>query len=183
MEKAGLEGADQSPPLPPPAVVPPKLQPELVDLPKRSIISRRGVGNCGRSITLLTNHFKVSVNASDAIFYQYTVCLSLSFFFLELRCISFCNLLLTYHLQITISAEDGKITESKSFGRRLLDRLYQTYSSELAGKKFAYDGEKSLYTVGPLPQNKFEFTVILEESRAKRYVYLPFSSKFWIQSF
>lgn len=79
--------------------------------------------------------------------------------------------------------EDRKITESKNIGRRLLDRLYQTYSSELAGKRFAYDGEKSLYTVGPLPQNKFEFTVILEESRAKQYVYLSFSSKFWIQSF
>ncbi|KAJ0112816.1 hypothetical protein Patl1_01934 [Pistacia atlantica] len=142
MEKAGgLEGADQSPPLPPPPVVPPNLKPELVDLPKRSISSRCGVGNCGRRITLLTNHFKVSVNASDASFYQYTV---------------------------TISAEDRKITESKNIGRRLLDRLYQTYSSELAGKRFAYDGEKSLYTVGPLPQNKSEFTVILEESRAKR---------------
>ncbi|XP_044465053.1 protein argonaute 16 isoform X3 [Mangifera indica] len=141
MEKAGgLEGVDQSSPLPLPPVVPPNLKPELVDLPKRSIISRHGVGNCGRRITLLTNHFKVSVNASDAIFYQYTV---------------------------TISMEDRKITESKNIGRRLLDQLYQTYSSELAGKRFAYDGEKSLYTVGPLPQNKFEFTVILEESRAK----------------
>lgn len=81
MEKAGgLEGADQSLPLPLPRVVPPNLKPELVDLPKRSIISRHGVGNCGRRITLLTNHFKVSVNASDAIFYQYTVCLSYFFF-------------------------------------------------------------------------------------------------------
>ncbi|CAL5360654.1 unnamed protein product [Camellia sinensis] len=47
------------------------------------------------------------------------------------------------------------------------DKLYKT-TSELAGKGFAYDGEKSLYTVGPLPQNNFEFTVVLEESFAKR---------------
>lgn len=53
----------------------------------------------------------------------------------------------------------------------MVDKLYQTYCAELAGKRFAYDGEKSLYTVGPLPQNKFEFTVVLEESRAKQYVF------------
>lgn len=53
----------------------------------------------------------------------------------------------------------------------MVDKLYQTYSAELDGKRFAYDGEKSLYTVGPLPQNKFEFTVVLEESRAKQYVF------------
>lgn len=50
-----------------------------------------------------------------------------------------------------------------------MDKLYQTYSSELAGKEFAYDGEKSLFTVGPLPQNNFEFTVVLEES-SLRYI-------------
>lgn len=57
-----------------------------------------------------------------------------------------------------------------------MDRLYQTYSSELAGKEFAYDGGKSLYTVGPLPQNKFEFTILLEDSYAKGYLYLPLLS-------
>lgn len=33
----------------------------------------------------------------------------------------------------------------------------------------AYDGAKSLYTVGPLPQKSFEFTVFLEESAYRRY--------------
>lgn len=32
----------------------------------------------------------------------------------------------------------------------------------MGGKWFAYDGEKTLLTVGPLPMNKLEFTVILE---------------------
>ena len=52
-----------------------------------------------------------------------------------------------------------------------MDRLFQTYPSELAGKKFAYDGEDALNTVGPL---KLEFTVVLEETFAKRYILLLF---------
>lgn len=52
-----------------------------------------------------------------------------------------------------------------------MDRLFQTYTSELGGKGFAYDGEKTLYTVGPLPLQKFEFPVLLEESLTKRYTY------------
>lgn len=69
-----------------------------------------------------------------------------------------------------MTSEDNRPTEGKGIGRKLIDRLYQTYSSELAGKTFAYDGEKSLYTVGPLPHNKSEFTVVLEDSFAKQYV-------------
>lgn len=57
---------------------------------------------------------------------------------------------------------------SKEFSRKVMAKLYQTYSSELSGKQFAFDGEKSLYTVGPLPQNCFEFMVVLEESIARR---------------
>jgi eukaryotic translation initiation factor 2C len=30
----------------------------------------------------------------------------------------------------------------------------QTYASKLANKDFAYDGEKSLFTIGALPQTK-----------------------------
>ena len=81
-----------------------------------------------------------------------------------------------HNLQVSITSEDNRAVESKGIGRKLIDRLYQTYSSEFAGKRFAYDGEKSLYTVGPLPQNKSEFTVVLEESFAKQYVILPQTS-------
>ncbi|KAJ6674629.1 PROTEIN ARGONAUTE 6 [Salix viminalis] len=138
-----------SPPPSPPPSVPANVKPELVEvprhperpaIPKYSMISRRGVGTSGRHISLLTNHFKVSVNVPDAVFYQYSV---------------------------SITSEDNKAVESKGIGRKLIDRLYQTYSSEFSGKRFAYDGEKSLYTVGPLPQNKSEFTVLLEESFSK----------------
>ncbi|KAG6748707.1 hypothetical protein POTOM_048640 [Populus tomentosa] len=138
-----------SPPPRPPPSVPANVNPELVEvlrhpersaIPKYSMTSRRGVGTSGRHISLLTNHYKVSVNVPDAVFYQYNV---------------------------SITSEDNRAVESKGIGRKLIDRLYQTYSSEFAGKRFAYDGEKSLYTVGPLPQNKSEFTVVLEESFAK----------------
>ena len=71
-------------------------------------------------------------------------------------------------MQVLITYEDKRPVEGMGIGRKLVDKLYQTYTSEFAGKKFAYDGEKALYTVGPLPRNKLEFTVVLEESFAKR---------------
>lgn len=67
--------------------------------------------------------------------------------------------------------EDKQAVESKGIGRKVIDRLYQTYSSEFGGKRFAYDGGKALYTVGPLPLNKYEFKVLLEESFTKWYVF------------
>ncbi|PSS12077.1 Protein argonaute like [Actinidia chinensis var. chinensis] len=140
MEKEA-SGSLQLPP--PPPIIPPSVKPEnmgQLDPPKRSIMSRRGFGSTGRHISLLANHFLVSVKHQNEIFYQYSV---------------------------SISYEDKKAVENKGIGRKVIDKLYQTYSSELAEKRFAYDGEKSLYTVGPLPQNKLEFTVVLEESFAK----------------
>ena len=76
-------------------------------------------------------------------------------------------------MQVSITSEDKRVVDGKGIGRKVIDRLYLTYSSELAGKKFAYDGEKSLYTVGPLPQNNFEFTVVVEELLARRHVLCP----------
>lgn len=71
-------------------------------------------------------------------------------------------------MQVSIHYEDGKAVDGKGIGRKVIDKLYQTYSSELSGKSFAYDGAHSLYTVRPLPQNCSEFTIILEESIGKR---------------
>ncbi|XVF16619.1 hypothetical protein REPUB_Repub10bG0048000 [Reevesia pubescens] len=45
----------------------------------------------------------------------------------------------------------------------MIDKVHDTYSSELDGKKFAYDGEKSLFTVDALSNNKLEFTIVLED--------------------
>ncbi|KAL8088025.1 hypothetical protein AgCh_037970 [Apium graveolens] len=143
MEKTGVQDLAGSPPPlpPPPATVPTGLRPHLIDPVKHVMISRPGFGSSGRRIQLEANHFKVSVNSPNETFYQYSV---------------------------SLSYEDKKPVENKGMGRKIIDKLYQTYSSELGGKRFAYDGEKALYTVGPLPRNKQEFTVILEESIAKR---------------
>lgn len=61
----------------PVAVAPPVIaldaEPERVDQPKRTVMSRPGNGTSGRGITLLANHLKVSVKCPDEIFYQYSV--------------------------------------------------------------------------------------------------------------
>ncbi|KAL3652628.1 hypothetical protein CASFOL_002309 [Castilleja foliolosa] len=126
----------------PSPTIPPNVKLEPVDLPERSIITRPGFGTSGNCISLLTNHFKVSISNPDEVFHQYSV---------------------------SICYEDNSAVENKVIGRKVMDKLYQTYSSELARKKFAYDGEKSLYTVGPLPKNKFEFMVILEDTITSKH--------------
>ncbi|PIA35479.1 hypothetical protein AQUCO_03500087v1 [Aquilegia coerulea] len=141
MEKVGFEETGGALP-PPPPLLPPHGRPErLTEPPKRVAMSRTGTGRSGRRINLVANHFKVFVNVPDAVFFQYSV---------------------------LIKSEDNQEVEGKGIGRKVMDKLYQTYSSELAGKNFAYDGEKALYTVGSLPQKKFEFTVVLEEAAVKR---------------
>lgn len=145
-EGTNVEGTNGSPPLPSSPSPPP--QSEVLELdvdteqathPKRSVISRPGFGSDGKHIPLLANHFKVSIENPDEIFYQYSV---------------------------SITSEDNRAIENKVLGRKILEKLYQTYSSELSCKRFAYDGEKGLYTVGPLPKNKTDFMVVLEDSYA-----------------
>ena len=70
--------------------------------------------------------------------------------------------------QVSLSYEDDRPVDGKGIGRRVIDRVTETYESELGGKHFAYDGEKSLFTVGPLPQRKLEFTVVLEDVSSNR---------------
>ncbi|KAI4991321.1 hypothetical protein ZWY2020_039692 [Hordeum vulgare] len=110
------------------------------DTVKRTAMARRGLGREGKPIRLLSNHFAVKLSGIDAVFYQYSV---------------------------SIKSDDDQVVEGKGIGRKVIDKMLQTYSSELAGKDFAYDGEKCLFTVGPLPQNNFEFTVIMEETSAR----------------
>lgn len=68
-----------------------------------------------------------------------------------------------------MSYEDGTPVDGKGIGRKVLDKVKQTYAMELANKEFAYDGEKSLFTVGPLPHNRLEFTVVLDDVSSTRY--------------
>ncbi|XP_045814117.1 protein argonaute 16 isoform X2 [Trifolium pratense] len=144
---SGFEEVVEPPALPPsPPDVLPDMETEQIALPTYSIISRPGVGTTGKRIALLVNLFKVAADATDATFFQYSV---------------------------TITSEDKRVIENKGIGRKLIDKLHQTYSSELGGKSFVYDGDRTLYTVGPLPDNKFEFTVLLEESFAKHSTECP----------
>ncbi|KAI3843557.1 hypothetical protein MKW98_011960, partial [Papaver atlanticum] len=136
--------------LPPPPLLPPNFKPEKLEpqymkpriqqSPGRLLISRPGVGREGQRIPLLVNHFKVSVNVPDATFYQYTV---------------------------SVTSEHKGGAQIKGIGRKIMDSLYQTYCSELGWKHLTYDGESTLYTVGPLPRNWFEFKVVLQESPLK----------------
>ncbi|KAF7152313.1 hypothetical protein RHSIM_Rhsim01G0195100 [Rhododendron simsii] len=126
---------------PPPAIKSPTVKPEKLDTPKHSIISRQGFGTAGRPISLVVNHFKASIKSPNKSFYQYTV---------------------------SITWGDNEAVLIKGVKRKVVDKLYQTYFSELAGRRYAYDGEQSLYTVGPLHENRLEFAVVLEESFAKR---------------
>ena len=73
---AGKAGGELDPIPPPPLTIPPNVKPEVLISPKYSITARRGTGTTGRRIQLLANHFKVTVKAIDAVFYQYSVCIN-----------------------------------------------------------------------------------------------------------
>uniref|UniRef100_A0ACD5YTA5 Uncharacterized protein n=1 Tax=Avena sativa TaxID=4498 RepID=A0ACD5YTA5_AVESA len=127
------------PPLPP-NVVPIKAEdaapPDKPPKPKRLPMARPGLGKKGQPIQLLANHYRVSVKSSEDFFYHY-------------------NVILKY--------EDDHPVEAKGVGRKVIDKLQHMYRTELSNKDFAYDGEKSLFTIGALPQVNNEFTVVLED--------------------
>lgn len=143
-------GVEESLPPPPPVVpsdvVPLKAEelapPEPV---KKKIarlpMARRGLGSKGMKIPILTNHFSVNIGKNDGYFFQYSV---------------------------SFAYEDGRPVEGKGVGRKIMDRVQETYASDLNGKEFAYDGEKSLFTIGSLPQNKLEFEIVLEDVVSSR---------------
>ncbi|KAG1327683.1 Protein argonaute 4B [Cocos nucifera] len=137
---------------PPPPEIPPNVVPIKADAeqssppkkpakPKRVPVARPGLARRGQPITLLTNHFKVAVRNVDDCFYHYSV---------------------------SLKYEDNRPVDGKGIGRRVIDKLQQTYDTELGNKDFAYDGEKSLFTIGALPQVNNEFTVVLEDMASGR---------------
>ncbi|KAI3747368.1 hypothetical protein L6452_09822 [Arctium lappa] len=128
---------------PPPPVIPPNFVPGKQHGSTRTLMARNGLGTKGQKIPLLSNHFNVKFSSTSDHFYQYSVAL----FY-----------------------EDGNPVEAKGVGRRVLDMAHKTYNSEMGGKGFAYDGEKTLFTVGALPGTKLEFTVVLENLSSNRMV-------------
>ncbi|PIA48671.1 hypothetical protein AQUCO_01400922v1 [Aquilegia coerulea] len=139
-------GSPQGQALPPPPpltsnVVPLRADEPKVAKPNRLPMARPGSARRGKPIQLLTNHFKVNVASVEGEFFQYSV---------------------------SLAYEDGYPVDAKGIGRKVIDKLQATYDSELGGKKFAYDGEKTFFTLGPLPQNKLEFAVVLEDLSSNR---------------
>lgn len=59
------------------------------------------------------------------------------------------------------------LVENKKTSRKVIEKMYQMYSSELAGRDYIYDGEMNLFSVGPLPQTFFEFSVVLDETSVR----------------
>ncbi|KAG6526938.1 hypothetical protein ZIOFF_009025 [Zingiber officinale] len=138
--KPDPDNFDNLPPPPPPSI-PPNVNPMKATKPKRSPMARPGIGRKGNAVQLLTNHFKVSLRNVDDYFYHYSVALKY---------------------------EDDRPVDGKGVGRKVIDKLHQTYDTELGKKDFAYDGEKSLFTLGALPQVNNEFTVVLEDLSSNR---------------
>ncbi|KAF2539728.1 hypothetical protein F2Q68_00022263 [Brassica cretica] len=128
---------------PPPPVVPPNLVPEREPIKKTTLLpmARRGIGSEGVRTPLLTNHFRVNFNNANGHFYRYSV---------------------------TITYEDGSPMEAKGGFRKILEKVQETYRTDLGSKYFAYDGQKNLFTIGALPSNKMDFLVVLENTPSSR---------------
>ena len=62
----------------------------------------------------------------------------------------------------------GHPLDDKGVGRKVIGRGQETCDIELAEKDFAYDGEKSLFTIGTPPNNKHEFIVVFEDVTSNR---------------
>uniref|UniRef100_A0ACD5VW93 Uncharacterized protein n=1 Tax=Avena sativa TaxID=4498 RepID=A0ACD5VW93_AVESA len=71
----------------------------------------------GRRITLLANHFEVTLKRTDQIL---------------------------YHYDVTLKYEDGKPALGDGLRRKVMKQMFETYASLLAHKVFAYDGENDL---------------------------------------
>ena len=65
---------------------------------------------------MLTNHFKVNVGSVDGYFSHYSV-----------------------------SIEDGRLVNGKGVGRKVIDKVHETCTSDIDGKNFVYDGKKFIY--------------------------------------
>lgn len=71
-------------------------------------------------------------------------------------------------IQVAITYDDGSPVEAKGIGRKILEKVQQTYQTDLGFKHFAYDGDKNLFTAGPLPGSNLDFSVVLEDMSSRR---------------
>lgn len=146
MEKKDIPGpSNKEARLPPPPPLPPHMAlQQRPETPRLAPMTRPGLGRSGRKVNLFCNHFRVG----------------------------FKNLQDSFHYNVTISGErDGRPRDvvSKAMCRKIMDKVKEVYGdSELDGKNFAYDGEKSMFTIGPLSRNNIECTVLIEDEKGSR---------------
>ncbi|KAM0859753.1 hypothetical protein ACQ4PT_046986 [Festuca glaucescens] len=119
-----------------------KGDPSKTAAPEMLPITRpRELGTRGRRISLLTNHFKVSWKQSDDFF---------------------------YHYDVKLKYDDDQPVVGEGVGRKVMKQLREAYSLELAGKEFAYDGWKSLFTVGPLQVKNYVLDVVVDDASSRK---------------
>ncbi|KAK1280072.1 Protein argonaute 4B [Acorus gramineus] len=132
---------------PPPPMVPPPNNAAQSVKSKRVPMLRPGYGSAGRPIDLLSNHFKASFTdmGLKTHFFRYNV---------------------------LIRFENGRPVEGRGIlGRKVLEKVWETYSEKLLRKPFVFDGVNGLYTVGPLPQNRLCFTVGLPAHHSNKWAH------------
>lgn len=139
-------------------------------------MARSGNGSKGQKTRLLTNHFNVNfTKPKSQYFFHYNVRLS---YFPLLSCshikllwrnytVGF-NLSLDIWTQVAITYEDGSPVEGTGIGRKILENVKENYQYDLGSKHFAYDGEKNLFTIGPLPSSQLDFSVVLVDMSSSR---------------
>jgi eukaryotic translation initiation factor 2C len=72
---------------------------------------------------------------------------------------------------VNLKYDDDKPADvGEGLSREVMKQLHQTYASELEGKQFAYDGEKNLFTVGPLPFKNNVFDVVVADASSGKYI-------------
>ncbi|KAL6626385.1 hypothetical protein ACP70R_030111 [Stipagrostis hirtigluma subsp. patula] len=72
--------------------------------------------------------------------------------------------------EVKLKYENDQPLDRKGLGRKVIDKLQETYASDLVNMNFAYDGEKSLFTVGALQNVKDVFIVVLEDTSSEKTV-------------
>lgn len=130
--------------LPPPPPLPSITAQKLTEVIRHVLTKRPGHGRAGKPVKLLCNHFRVR----------------------------FSNLQDSFQYDVKISGErGGKEQEcvSKILCRKIMDKVKEIYGdTEFGGKDFAYDGEKTLFTIGPLRNNNIQCNVVIDDDRSSR---------------
>jgi hypothetical protein len=80
---------------------------------------------------------------------------------------------------VSLKYEDDQEVLGSIERRKVMKQLYEIYASDhLAGKQFAYDGHKGLFTAGPLPFKNNVFDVVVEGAPTGKYKVHLFDSIF-----